>query len=154
MLDFKTLNLDDALLIIGAVRREAEEAVSKGRDKPVAIAVIGLDGRLIAFVAMDGVTPVSIQLAINKAHTAIVGSRDTVEWEGMGVDAQNFTDPQFTCFGGGVLVRDRKGNIVGAAGVSGRKSKKPKKDVTGIPQDHELADMGSVCFRTGKLTPG
>lgn len=146
MLDFKTLNLDDALLIIGAIRREAEKAVSKDRDKPVAIAVIGLDGRLIAFAAMDGVTPVSIQLAINKAHTAIVGTRDTVEWEGMGVDAQNFTDPQFTCFGGGVLIRDRKGKVVGAIGVSGRKS---KKDVRGIPQDHELADIGSVCFRKG-----
>lgn len=151
MLDLKTLSLDDALLIIRAVRRVAEEAVSEGHDEPVAIAIAGSDGRLIAFVAMDGVMPVSIQLAINKAHTAIVGSRDTIEWQEMGVGAQNFTDPQFTCFGGGVLIRNKESKVVGAIGVSGRKS---RADInTRIPQDQDLADIGSVLFRTGKLTP-
>ena len=89
------------------------------------MAVVGSNGVMIAFAAMDNVLPASVQVAQNKAYTAVMGGRDTIEWENKphGFDGRNFTDPRFTCFGGGVILTTDDGIIIGAIGVSGRTSK-------------------------------
>lgn len=59
-----------------------------------------------------------------------------------------FVDSKITCFGGGVLVRDFKGNSLCAIGVSGRRSCRkdelspPEETPKEPPQDHELALFG------------
>ena len=71
------LDLECAQEIVGLVASSAKLA----RDEPIAIAVVGADGLLMAFAGMDGVIPISRQLAIDKAHTAVLGARDTIERE-------------------------------------------------------------------------
>ena len=95
MREVKTIDLSDAQVIVNQV---LEEAQKNGGD-PVAVAVVGSDGRLVAFAAMDGVMPVSVEVAINKAYTAVVGQHDTLFWERApaGFDGRNFVDSKFTC---------------------------------------------------------
>lgn len=131
---------------------EANERIVKALDfakpeqlqipgQPIAVAVVGFDGRLVSFMAMDGVMPVSIQLAQDKAYTAIISQSPTSRWENKekteGLDISNFNDPRFTAFAGGVLIKDPSTNqIIGAIGVSGRTSK----------EDEAIADHASVPF--------
>lgn len=138
------ITLDHALRIVNLVVNEAR----RDGGKPIAVTVVGADGRRIASASMDGVMPVSIGLAENKAYTAIQGQRPTLEWEEMKLDGRNFTDPRFTCFGGGVPIMEDvptavTGENIGAIGVSGRHSNRK-----GLPdgdplQDHELALLGA-----------
>ncbi len=136
MRQIKTLDYADARKVVASVIEEASVSGS-----PVAVAIIGISDNLIAFGAMDDVLPVSIQLAMNKAHTALALQQDTISLEGK--DPANFTDSRFTCFGGGVLICDR-GIIIGAVGVSGRKSRRSGRDTES--QDHELAFCAAKGF--------
>ena len=128
MRHLKSMDLRTAQNIIALIVEKAY--VDQG--DPVAVAVVGNDGRLIAFAAMDGVMPLSIALAQNKAYTALIGSRDTSYWEyNFDLKGQNFTDEKFTCFDGGVLVeiteeKQEETYIIGGIGVSGRKSYEDK----------------------------
>ena len=138
MRELKSIDLKTAQSIVQNIIEKAY--VTRGDS--VAVAVVGSDGRLIAFAAMDGVMPVSIKLAQNKAYTALIGKRDTKYWEyKFGFNNQNFTDEKFTCFCGGVLVeiaeetegqKQKETYVVGGIGVSGRK---------GI-EDNALANYG------------
>jgi uncharacterized protein GlcG (DUF336 family) len=95
---------------------------------------------LVAYLAMDGVLPAARQTAIDKAYTAIMFSRDTVELEERVKTDPTYrqmvqTDPRLTFWAGGVVLREHRSNwIVGALAVSGRKSDK----------DHELANAARL----------
>ena len=147
--------LEDALKAVEKVVKAAQENLGSKYGEPIAVAVVGLNFKLIAFSAMDGVMPVSVDLCIKKAHTAIAGQKETLEWEKAekaGLDGRNFGDESWTCFGGGVPVRINN-RIIGAVGVSGRHSHKEEllsnqedllEDRQKIPpQDHELARIGA-----------
>jgi len=146
MFSNNTVSSQEAVRII----REIERVAVENSDQPVAIAVMGHDFGLIAFWAMDSVLPISRKLAIQKAYTALVGSRDTLYWERQEKEGKlvgrNFVDPDFTCFGGGIVILENRpdGQIVGAIGVSGRNSSRVNEDEP--PQDHELARIGLQVF--------
>lgn len=137
--------LEDAMRAIKEVIEAAKKDLGSEKGQPVAVAVMGSNFKLIAMAAMDGVMPVSVDLCIKKAYTALAGQRDTIEWEKeerTGLDGRNFADPNWTCFGGGVLVKGHNGKVIGAVGVSGRLSCRPK-DMEIPPQDHELAKIAA-----------
>lgn len=113
---------------IGITLEEAQQLIKKaifvteeGKEKPIAIAVVGIDCSLVSFAAMDGVMLASKKLAVNKAYTAIMTDRDTIEWQEKNppVDVNNFTDKRFTFFGGGILIK-RGNSVIGALGISGK----------------------------------
>src|SRR5580692_12098674 len=63
-----------------AALRSAERLSAQAGD-PAAIAVVNADGRLLAFLSMDGVRPGSADLAIGKARAAAMMQRPTEELE-------------------------------------------------------------------------
>ena len=118
------IKLEEAQLIV--------EAATVAAKAPVAVAVVGLDGNLIAFVAMDGVMSASKKLAADKAYTAIMTDRDTMAWETREkpIDVSNFNDSRLTFIGGGVLIK-RGDYLIGGLGISGERG--------GSSKDHDLA---------------
>ena len=116
------ISLAKALKIINA-------ALSKGKElglKPLSVVVLDAGGHLKAFQRQDGASMMRFEIANGKAYGALavgVGSR----W----LNAQAETRPHFleglsavsggkiVPVPGGVLVKDRKGAIIGAVGITG-----------------------------------
>lgn len=90
--------------------------------KPVAVAVCGPEGELIAYIRKDGLNPASAVIAQNKAYTAAREQTETIEI-GKRIKKDNISvafwgDERITGFGGGVPVC-KDGKYIGAVGVSG-----------------------------------
>lgn len=115
--------------------------------EPVAAVIVDINPFIeISKFSMNGAMGICSQLCWRKAYTALMTQRDTKEWanwqQEKGKHIENFCDPNFTAFAGGVLIRDPETNeILGAIGVSGRSGYKTKKDQP--RQDHELAQLGA-----------
>ena len=104
-------------------------ALAKGKElgfKPLAVVVLDAGGHVKAFQRQDGASMMRFEIATGKAYGAValgMGSR----W----LNAQAETRPHFleglsgvsggkiVPIPGGVLVRDRKGAIIGAVGITG-----------------------------------
>ena len=133
MRTFTSLRLAEAEELVRAVVRFSRHAP----DAPeIAVAVVGTDGGLIAFAAMDRTKPVACELAKLKATTAVRLQRKTSELTGR--NPADYGDPAITTLGGGIpiIVNDE---VVGGLGVSGRKPNAEKPDDP--PQDEELAEL-------------
>ena len=94
--------------------------------KPVTVAVLDAGGHVIAAAREDGASPGRFKLAEGKAHGSIMlgiagtAQRDRAEAQAYFVEAMNgLYGGKFVPVPGGVLVRDRKGVVVGAVGVTG-----------------------------------
>ncbi|MDF1608127.1 heme-binding protein [Hoeflea sp. YIM 152468] len=116
------ITLAKALKIITA-------ALSKAKDldlKPLAVVVLDAGGHVKAVQRQDGASMLRFEIASGKAYGALavgVGSR----W----LNAQAETRPHFleglsavsggkiVAVPGGVLIRNRKGDIIGAVGITG-----------------------------------
>jgi uncharacterized protein GlcG (DUF336 family) len=107
-------------------------ALAKGKEldlKPLSVVVLDAGGHPKAFQRQDGASMMRIEIASGKAYGALAvgaGSR----W----LNAQAETRPHFleglsavsggkiVAVPGGVLIRDRKGAIIGAVGITGDSS--------------------------------
>lgn len=145
-IQISTISLNEARAIVNLIL----ETASDDRGAPVAVAVVDAAARLVAFAAMDGVTPACIKLSQNKAYSAVIGQCDTRHWANFSIkngrpdfDMRNWTDENFSGFTGGVVLRDYK-QVIGAIGVSGRKGERGADD--SICQDHELAEYGKTLL--------
>lgn len=132
------------------ILKHIEEIAEKDGDAPVAISVFNAFGQQIAFLAMDGTLPISTDcIATNKAHSALAFKKDTNKW----VDERgkprpahfnlNTTDPHFTTFPGGVVIKIGE-DVLGSIGVSGRHGSQKDNPELKTLQDHELAVAGRV----------
>lgn len=119
------LNLRKARTII-------RKAVERGREidlKPLSVVVLDAGGHVIAFEREDGASPGRFAIAHGKAHGAVM--------LGMGGQAQMARAEQQPTFmasvngalggqvipvPGGVLVRNKRGEVIGAVGVTGDSS--------------------------------
>ncbi|MDM1293360.1 heme-binding protein [Sphingobacterium sp. N143] len=124
---------------------EAKKALDASIEKakalniPVSIAVVDSGGHLLAFARLDSVFGV-IEFAIKKAKTAVMFGLDSDTMgtivSGAGINGHgmlNSNDGLLT-IAGGVVIKNRKGNIIGAIASSG-----------GSPeQDKEIANAGTV----------
>ncbi|MGH8998515.1 MAG: GlcG/HbpS family heme-binding protein [Acidimicrobiia bacterium] len=114
----KTITLAAAEAV---VRRAREEAENMG--KAMVIAVTDESGNLVSFSRMDGAPLLSVDIAVDKAYTAIGFGIPTHQWHDFVKDdpplAQGHSHiKRLVIFGGGYpLVVD--GQIVGGIGVSG-----------------------------------
>lgn len=112
-------------ITIEAAQRMIAAAEVKAQDmgKPMVIAVVDSDGTLKAFSRMDGAPLLSVQIAQDKAYTAISFGMATHEWfEFVKDDAPLLhgiikTD-RLIVFGGGYPIKTEDG-IIGGIGVSG-----------------------------------
>ncbi|MDB5429997.1 MAG: polymerase subunit delta [Caulobacter sp.] len=75
MLQIQRLSADDAAVVIGGAREQAQRI-----GVPMCIAVVDESGTLIAFERMDGGKVHSVQVAIDKAFTAASARKPTHEY--------------------------------------------------------------------------
>ena len=132
MLEKRSLGLDEARPIVESVL-EAVRTTKPGR--PMSVGVVDNAGVLICFARMDGASPLTARMAINKAYTAIDTQRDTRDqYERIkdGRDVAWYGEPRMAPVPGGVLIRLSDGSIAGAVGTSGRTA----------DEDEELALIG------------
>ena len=113
------LNLDLALDLIGEARKKAEQI-----GVPMVIAVVDEGGDLIAQQRMDSALLVSIDIALNKAYTAVAVKMPTHELASLAQPGQplfgihNADGGRIVIFGGGYPLK-HQGRLVGGIGVSG-----------------------------------
>ena len=114
-----SIDLDRALELIAAARAKAEEI-----GVPMVIAVVDAGGNLVALQRMDGALLVSIDIAKNKAYTAVAVKVATEDLAAVSQPGQplfgihNADGGRIVIFGGGIPLKEH-GEIIGGIGVSG-----------------------------------
>lgn len=108
-------------IVAGALKAARERSM-----KPLCVAVYDARGALKALAAEDGTSLRRAEIAMGKAHGALalgVGSRAIQQ---MALDRPHFVAAATHAAGGllvpvtgGVLIRDAKGALLGAVGISG-----------------------------------
>lgn len=108
------------------------KALEKGRElelKPLTVVVLDAGGHVIAAAREDGASAGRFKLAEAKAYGSVMlgiagsAQRDRAEAQAYFVGAMNgLYGGRFVPVPGGVLVRDRRGAVVGAVGVTGDSS--------------------------------
>ena len=130
------LTLEVAEEIVEAAKRKAKDLKIQED-----IAVVDAGGNLKAFVRMDGAWLGSIDIAIRKARTARLFDMETKKLGKMaqpgeplyGIEESN---GGLITFGGGIPLRNRENEIVGAIGASG----------STVDNDVKVAEAGvDVC---------
>jgi len=124
---------EEALTVMMAAKKQAEESAVL-----VNIAVVDAGANLKAFVRMDGSFLGSIDVAIKKAKTSRyfdIDSGELGELTQPGGIIYNIehSNGGLMTFPGGVPIKDKDGNIIGAIGVSGGT----------IEQDRAIATAGA-----------
>lgn len=128
------LGATEANTIIEAARAEARQ-----HGWNVAIALVDDGGHPLALIRLDGASPVSAYIAMEKARTSALGRRESKAYEDMinnGRTAFLSVPLQGTLEGAVPVVVD--GQVVGAIGVSGVKSE----------QDAQVAKAGAQSVAT------
>ena len=131
MLDLKTAN---------TIVNHIIDAASKRSDlKPMTAVVLDAGGAVIASQRQDGASPIRVDLAKGKAHGAVMmglSSRklgERAEQQAYFIQAINgLAGGDMVPVPGGVLVRDKRGKVLGAVSVTGDSSE----------NDAEAATMG------------
>jgi uncharacterized protein GlcG (DUF336 family) len=126
---------------------EAQKAMNASIEKakelniPVSIAVVDTGGHLMNLVRLDSVYGV-IDFAIKKAKTAVMFGVDSNVIGSIIAEAKLHSYGMLNANGGlltiagGVVIKDKNSNIIGAIGSSG-----------GTPeQDREIAEAGAKVF--------
>ena len=116
-------------LTIRKARTIVKAALAKGRElglKPLAVAVLDAGGHMVAFEREDGASPGRFDIARGKAYGAVmlgVAGRAQSERAAASpafIAAMNgLFEGRFVPVPGGVLLRDARGAVIGAVGVSG-----------------------------------
>jgi glc operon protein GlcG len=122
------LTLAEVDAILAAARNEAVK-----HNWAVAIAVVDDGGHLLGLSRLDGASPVSASIAIEKARTSAIGRRESKAFEDM-INGGRFaflSTPLLATLEGGVPIMFN-GQCVGAVGVSGVAS----------DQDAQIAALG------------
>lgn len=130
------MNLETASKVLEAAKEKAEEI-----GVAMNIAVVDKGGNLVSFVRMDDAWMGSINIAQNKAFTAVafnmttedLGEESLPDKSLFGIHATN--QGRLVIFGGGIPLK-KDGELIGAIGVSG----------SAVPQDIEVAQAGADAF--------
>jgi uncharacterized protein GlcG (DUF336 family) len=115
---------------------------AKSLDLHVSLAIVDTGGHLVSFARLDSVYGV-VDFAVKKAQTAVMFGIDSDVMGSIvsGADVHGYgmihSNGGILTIAGGVIIRNKKGNIIGAIASSG-----------GTPeQDKEIANEGaSVIF--------
>lgn len=107
-------------------------ALARGRAlelKPLSVVVLDAGGHVVAFERADGASPGRFDIAHGKAYGCVMLGMGGKAIHGRSVTTPGFIQAMnglftghFVPVPGGVLVRDRRGNVLGAVGVTGDSS--------------------------------
>ena len=125
-----------AMQVVHAAMAKSQEIGTK-----MDIAVVDAGGNLKAFIREDGAWLGSIDIAIKKAKTARyfdMNSGEIGKLSQPGGPLYNIevSNGGLISFPGGVLLKDAKGAIIGAIGVSG----------SSVENDHTVAEAGAAAL--------
>lgn len=103
---------------------EAAKAKAKEQGTLMNIAIVDAGGNLKAFARMEGAFLGSVDISIKKAKTARLFNMPTKDLGALAQVGQplygiEVTNDGLVVFGGGELIKDKDGVIIGAIGVSG-----------------------------------
>ena len=131
------ITLEQALAVVSAARETAEK-----QGTLMDIAVVDAGANLKAFVRMDGAFLGSIDISIKKAKTARffnmpTGKLGELAQPGKPLYNIEFSNGGLITFPGGLPLKDKNGNIIGAIGVSG----------SSVEDDHEVALAGAAALK-------
>jgi len=127
------LALETAERILAAAKKKAAQLKTK-----MDIAVVDAGGNLKAFVRMDGAWLGSIDISMRKARTARwfdmnTGEIGKLSQPGGPLFGIEHSNGGLISFPGGVPLRDSRGEVIGAIGVSG----------SAVENDHAVAVAGA-----------
>lgn len=130
------ITLQQAESISNAAKAKANEI-----GVPMNIAIVDEGANLKAFHRMDNAWLGSLDISIKKAKTSRFfdmnsGVIGTLSQPGGPLYQIEHSNGGLITFPGGVLLKDKIGNIVGAIGVSGGS----------VEQDHEVAEAGAAAL--------
>lgn len=131
------ITLEQAQKAIEAAIKKSEELGVK-----MNIAVVDSGANLTAFGRMDNAWLGSADIALKKAKTARFFDMDSGEIGKLSQPGEPLFNIEHSnngliTFPGGVLIKDKSGEIVGAVGVSG----------SSVENDHEVATFAANNFR-------
>ena len=116
-------------LTLSKANQIIEVALVKGAEagmKPLSVAVLDAGGHLQAFQRQDGASMLRFQIAAGKAFGALALGMGSRTVEKLAKDRPHFfdglsgvSDGRIVPVTGGVLVKDAKGELLGAVGVTG-----------------------------------
>jgi uncharacterized protein GlcG (DUF336 family) len=127
------ISLQQAEKIIKAAQQKAEQLGTL-----MNIAVVDSGTNLTAFTRMDGAWLGSIDISIKKARTARFFNMNTGEIGKLSQPGGSLYNIEHSnggliTFPGGVLIKNKEGEIIGAIGVSG----------SSVENDHAVAEAGA-----------
>ncbi len=122
---------------------QAEQIIAAAKSRSIAIdtkmniAVVDAGANLVAFARMDGAWLGSLDISIKKAKTARYFDMNTgvigeLSQPGGALYNIEHSNNGLITFPGGVPVKDKDGNVIGAVGVSG----------STVENDHDVAEAG------------
>lgn len=116
-------------LTLNKARTIVRKTLEKGREmelKPLSVIVLDAGGNIIAFERSDGASPGRFAIAHGKAYGSIMlgiagsAQMQRAESQAYFMNAVNgLFGGQLVPVPGGVLVRDKRGAVIGAVGVTG-----------------------------------
>ena len=142
----KNIELNDAIKI-------AEAAIQKSKEKnlkPISVVVLDVRGSMRVCLNQDGTSINRHKIAHGKANAALLwgtGTRaiaDRAEKQAYFINSVcNLMNGDFIPVPGGIIIKDKEDNIVGAVGISGDLSDKDEiAGVAGINAAGFIADTG------------
>jgi uncharacterized protein GlcG (DUF336 family) len=138
-----TIQLEQAVAIIDAILARARALSCR----PMSIIVTDVGASAIAFKKEDGSAMMRFEMALGKAYAALALGRSSSLVRARAEERplfmsylMNASDGKIFAEGGGMLIRDARGELVGAVGVTGDTQER----------DEELAAHGirAAGFRT------
>ncbi len=133
-------------LTLDIARRLMERAIGQARQafgRPVCVAVCDPQGFLIGFSRAEGAPVRSIAISQGKAYSAARMGVNTEAFlariQKENIDVGYFCDPRLTALPGGSVLKDGRGTVLGAIGVSGLTS----------AEDQQVTDRLAEWVRTG-----
>ena len=126
---------------------QAEKLISAAKEKAVAIdtkmniAIVDAGANLVAFARMDGAWLGSLDISIKKAKTARFFDMNTgvvgeLSQPGGSLYNIEHSNNGLITFPGGIPIKNTKGDIIGAIGVSG----------SAVENDHAVAEAGAKAI--------
>lgn len=130
------VTLKQAEAIIDKAKAKAQEI-----DAKMNISVVDSGANQVAFVRMDGAWLGSADIALKKAKTARYFDMETGEIGKLSQPGKSLFNIEHSnggliSFPGGIPLKDQKGNVIGAIGVSG----------SSVENDHKVADAGASAL--------
>ncbi len=113
-----SLEVAEAVAAAGKAKASAEGFPA------VSICIVDAAAHLVLFVRMDGAILGAIDVATRKARTAALFQKDSavlgeVMQPGASCYSLEHSNGGLISFGGGVVLRDKSGDVIGAVGISG-----------------------------------